>query len=216
MKTAQDLAAVIEHALLRPDATRQDIERHCAEARQHGFYGVCVHGSRVALACHCLVDSIVKVVAVAGFPSGAEDSDVKRFETEVAVDNGAQEIDVVVNIGWLKEGNDAAVLRELRDVAEAAEERPVKVILETGWLTPEEIQRACGLVRESGATFVKTSTGYGPRGTIVEDVRWLRHCVGPEFGVQAAGSIHDASLAWALLEAGADRLGTSAAVEIIR
>jgi deoxyribose-phosphate aldolase len=213
--TSPELAAKIEHTLLRPDATRQDLERHCSEARQHGFYAVCVHGSRVPLAWHCLEDSPVKLVTVAGFPFGAGDSDVKRFETETAIDNGAHEIDTVINIGWLKDGQDAAVLRELRDVVEAAEERPVKVIIELGLLSEDEVKRACELVLESGAGFVKTSTGYGPRGATVDDVRLLRRLVGPEFGIKAAGGIRDAATARALLEAGADRLGTSASLAII-
>ena len=161
---AQDLARCIDHTLLRADAVAKDIERLCAEAREHHFYAVCVNGSWVVQARHLLDGSAVKVATVVGFPLGATDSDTKRFETEAAIDNGAQEIDVVINLGRLKDGNYDYVLRELRDVAEAADERPVKVILETGLLTHEEKIRACRLVLDSGAQFVKTSTGFSSGG----------------------------------------------------
>lgn len=214
--SASELARYIEHTQLRPEATRSDIERLCAEARQYGFYAVCVNGSRVELARHLLEDTDVRVVAVVGFPLGAMEADVKRFETEAAIDKGAHEIDVVLNIGQLKDGNDVAVLRELRDVVEAADERPVKVIIETGLLTREEKLRACRLILDSGAQFVKTSTGFGPGGATCEDVRLLREAVGPDFGVKAAGGIRDAATALALIEAGANRLGCSRSVAIVQ
>ena len=133
---------MIDHTLLKPDATLRDVKRICGEAREHNFHGVCVNGSWVVEARHFLAGSNVKVATVIGFPLGAADSDTKRFETEAAIDNGAQEIDVVINIGRLKDGDDSYVLRELRDVAEAADERPVKVILETSLLSREEKIRA--------------------------------------------------------------------------
>jgi deoxyribose-phosphate aldolase len=129
--SAAEIARFIDHTLLKPEAKVAQVERLCAEAREHGFFSVCVNGSRVELARHCLEDTPVKVAAVVGFPLGAMNSDTKRFETEAAVDEGAQEIDLVLNIGRLKDGDDKYVLRELRDVVEAAEERTVKVILET-------------------------------------------------------------------------------------
>ena len=135
---AKDLASYIEHTLLKSDATRVAIEKLCAEAREHRFYCVCVNGSRVAQACAFLDGSGVKVTTVVGFPLGAMDADAKRYETEVAIDNGAQEIDVVLNVGRLKDGDHSFVLRELRDVVEAADERPVKVILETCYLTRQK------------------------------------------------------------------------------
>jgi deoxyribose-phosphate aldolase len=214
--TPTELARYIEHTLLRPEATRAQIEKLCEEARAHGFYAVCVNGSRVELARYCLEDTEVRVVAVVGFPLGAMSADVKRYETEAAVDDGAHEVDVVLNIGRLKDGEDRAVLRELRDVVEAADERPVKVILETCLLTREEKIRACQLVLDSGARFVKTSTGFGPSGATVEDVRLLRETVGPHFGVKAAGGIRDTATALAMIRAGADRLGTSSGVAILR
>lgn len=210
------LAACIEHTLLRPDAVRVDFERLCAEATQFRFHAVCVMGSRVTLVKTLLEGSDVKVVAAVGFPLGNTDSDVKRYETEVAVDHGADEIDVVINPAWLKEGARSLVLRELRDVVEAADDRPVKVIIETCLLSDAEKVEACALTRESGARSVKTSTGFGRAGATVEDVRLLREAVGPAFGVKASGGIRDLALARALLDAGADRLGTSHGVAIMR
>jgi len=210
------LAACIEHTLLKADATAADIKKLCAEAREHRFYGVCVNGSWVALARHFLEGADVKVVCVAGFPLGAAFGDVKRFETEAAIDEGAHEIDVVLNLGRFKDGDDKYVFRELCDVVEAADERPVKVILETCLLSHEEKIRACRLVLESGACFVKTSTGFGPGGATAADVKLLRETVGPKFGVKAAGGIRDAQTALAMIEAGANRLGTSAGVAIVK
>jgi len=163
-----------------------------------------------------LEETDVKVCTVVGFPLGAMDSDAKRYETEAAVDNGACEIDVLVNIGRLKDGDHKYVLRELRDVIEAADERTVKVILETSLLAREEKILACQLVCESGAKFVKTSTGFSSGGATVEDVKLLREQVGPRFGVKASGGIRDTASALALIEAGADRLGTSASVNIVQ
>jgi deoxyribose-phosphate aldolase len=214
--TAAELARLIDFPLHRPDATAKDIEHHCALARRHGFAAVAVNGSRVELTRHLLDGSEVKVVAAIGFPLGAMDSDAKRYEVEVAVDCGAQELDVVLNVGHFKDGEDRSVLRELHDVVEAADERVVKVILECGLLTPEEIVHACRLVLETGAHFVKTSTGFSGGGATVETVKLLRETVGPEFGVKASGGIRDLATAQAMLTAGATRLGTSSAVEIMQ
>jgi deoxyribose-phosphate aldolase len=215
MELMQNLASRIDHTLLKPNADAEDIERLCAEAVRHQFHAVCVNGGRVELAVARLEDSGVKVACVVGFPHGGMDADAKRYETEVAVDQGAQEIDMVLNIGRLKDGDSEYLLREMRDVVEAADERPVKVILETGFLTREEKVLACRLALESGAHFVKTSTGFGPGGATVEDVRLLRELVGPNFGVKASGGIRDYETAVAMLEAGATRLGTSAGVTIV-
>ena len=209
------LAAFIDHTLLKADATAKGIEKFCGEAREHHFYSVCVNGSRVGLACHCVEGTDVKVASVVGFPLGAMPADAKRFETEAAIDDGAQEIDVVLNIGRLKDGDDKYVLRELCDVVEAADECTVKVILETCLLTPEEKIRACKLVVESGAHFVKTSTGFSTGGATADDVRLMRGTVGPKFGVKASGGIRDIQTALAMIEAGATRLGTSASVAIV-
>jgi deoxyribose-phosphate aldolase len=213
---ARELAKLIDHTLLNPEASSADVTRLCQEARQQGFHAVFVHGCRVQLARQILEDTEIKVGTVVGFPLGATESDVKRYETEAAVDNGAEEIDVVLNLGWLLEGKDKELLRELRDVAEAADERIVKVILETGYLQRQDIVRACRLVLDSGAHFVKTSTGFGPRGATVEDVAVMRETVGPNFGVKAAGGIRDFPTALAMIKAGANRLGTSRAMDILR
>lgn len=210
------LAARIDHTLLKADATAGDIVQLCAEARQHGFWSVCVNGSRVALASHLLDESGVRITCVAGFPLGAMSGDAKRMEIEAAIDDGAHEIDVVMNLGRLKDGDDKFVLRELRDLVEAADERPVKVILETCLLTREEKIRACRLAVESGARFVKTSTGFAPGGATVEDVRLMRDTVGPEFGVKASGGIRDTQTALAMIAAGATRLGATASVAIVK
>lgn len=212
----RDLARHIDHTLLKPDATSDQIRTLCAEAREHEFWSVCVNGSHVALASSLLEDTDIKVAAVVGFPLGASGPDVKRFETECAIDLGAQEIDLVIAIGALKDGNHRAVLRELRDVVEAADGVPVKVILETCLLTLEEKKTACALVVESGAKFVKTSTGFSTGGATLEDVRLMREIVGPGFGVKASGGIRDTATALAMIEAGATRLGTSAGVAIVR
>ena len=210
-----DLARFIDHTQLKPDAIAKDIEKLCAEAREHRFFAVCVNGSRIELARHLLEGADVKVASVVGFPFGAMETDVKRFETEAAIDGGAHEIDVVLNIGRLKDGDDAFVLRELRDIVEAADERTVKVILETCLLTREQKIRACQLVVEAGAHFVKTSTGFNSGGATIEDVKLLRETVGPGFGVKASGGIRDAAIAQAMIEVGATRLGTSNGVAIV-
>ena len=216
MQPAKNLARYIDHTLLKPEAPLKDIEKLCAEARAYNFYAVCVNGSWVTQARHFLDGSDVKVATVVGFPLGATDSDTKRFETEAAIDNGAQEIDVVINIGRLKDGDDEYVLRELRDVVEAAAERPVKVIIETCLLTNAEKIRACRIVLDAGAQFVKTSTGFSTGGATVADVKLLREIVGETFGVKAAGGIRDTQTALAMIEAGATRLGTSSGVVIVR
>ena len=218
MKTLSpaELAQYIDHTLLKPEATSMDIEKLCAEARTYRFYSVCVNESLVGLARHLLEETDVKVACVIGFPFGATESDVKRFETEAAVEAGAQEIDMVLNIGRLKDGDDRYVLREIRDVVEAAEERVVKVILETCLLTREEKIRACQLVLDSGAHFVKTSTGFSTGGATIEDVKLLRETVGPKFGVKASGGIRDIDTALAMIDAGATRLGASSGVAILK
>lgn len=213
--TKKQLAQLVDHTLLKPEATAQEIEQLCREAIEHGFWSVCVNSSRVAQAYALVEDSPVKVACTVGFPLGAMSSDAKRYEAEAAVDDGAHEIDLVLNIGRLKDKDDAGVLRELRDVVEAVDERPVKVILETSLLNQDEKVRACKLVVESGAHFVKTSTGFGKAGATTHDVKLLRECVGPEFGVKASGGIREAKIAFAMIESGATRLGTSSGIAIL-
>jgi len=215
MPTLSDVELIrrLDHTLVRPEATRQDLEKVCATARAHGFHSVCVSGSRVELARTLLEDSAVRVTGLVGFPLGASDADAKRYETEVAIDHGAQEIETVLNIGRLKDGDHHYVLRELRDIAEAADERPVKVILETGLLTPEQRDLACQLVLDSGAHCVCTGTGLRTPATI-DDVRSLRAAVGAKFGVKAAG-LSDLQGTLALIEAGATRLGMVESVAVL-
>ena len=214
--TPAQLAAYIDHTLLPPDASLAQIEQLCAEARGHGFFSVCVNGSWVVSARHFLDGTDVKVATVVGFPLGAMSGDVKRYETEVAIDDGAHEIDVVLNLARLKAGEDKYVFRELVDVVEAADERTVKVILESCLLTDAEKVRACQLIVDSGAHFVTTSTGFSAGGATIADVKLLRGAVGPKFGVNAAGGIRDVKTALAMIAAGATRLGTSAGVAILK
>jgi len=214
--SSAQLAAFIDHTLLKPDASRAQIEKLCAEAREHKFFSVCVNGSWIATAHQLLEDSDVKVASVVGFPLGAMASDVKRFEAEAAIDDGAHEVDMVLNIARLKADDHKFVLREIIDVVEAADERTVKVILETCLLTDEEKTRACKIVVESGAHFVKTSTGFSTSGATIADVKLMRETIGPKFGVKASGGIRDAQTALAMIKAGATRLGTSAGVAIVK
>jgi deoxyribose-phosphate aldolase len=211
------LAACIDHEQLKPETSQAQIEKLCAGALEHKFFSVCVNGCWVATAHHLLEDSDVKVTCVVGFPFGAMAGDVKRFETETAIDDGAHEIDMVLNIARFKAGGDKFVLREIIDVVEAADERPVKVIIETCLLTDAEKVRACHLAVESGALFVKTSTGFNPGGgATIADVKLLRETVGPKFGVTASGGIRDTATALALIAAGATRLGTSSGLAIMK
>ena len=211
----KSLAPFIEHTALAPDLSAEGIRHLCQEALTHNFFAVCVATSRLIEATHHLEDSDVKIVGVVGFPFGNEDSDIKRFSTEAAIDLGAQEIDMVMNIGRLKDGDRRYIKREIRDVVESAEEHPVKIILEVGLLTPEEIQVACELVQEGEAHFVKTSTGYGPRATTVEDIHLLRKIVGPNFGIKASGGIRTPNQAHDLINAGASRIGTSRGPDLV-
>jgi len=210
-----ELASYIDHTLLKPDATRAQLEQLCAEAAEHQFSTVCVNGSRVELAYSLLEDSDVQVCTVVGFPLGAMDADAKRYETEVAVDLGASEIDMVMNVGRFKDGEHDYIVREIRDVVEAADDRVVKVILETCLLTNDEIAQACKLVAQAQAHFVKTSTGFGSAGATLEHVRLMRETVGQFAGVKAAGGVRNANDAQAMIEAGATRIGTSNGVAIV-
>lgn len=210
-----EFARHIEHALTRPDATARDIEQLCSDARDHGFYGVCLNGSRVALAYALLEDTDLKVTALVGFPLGAADRDVKRYETEVAIDHGAHEIEMMLNAGQIKDGNRNEILRELRDIAEAADERPVKIVIPTPLLTVEQWLECCELALDSGVHCVCAGmeTDAPPA---IEHVKLLREAVGQKFGVKASGAIPDAQTALALLDAGADRLGTANGVTLLR
>jgi deoxyribose-phosphate aldolase len=204
-----ELAGLIEHTLLSPLATRAMIERHCAEARTHQLLAVCVNPVWVARCVAVLAGANVKVVSVVGFPLGASTPLGKAFECELAVRQGAVEIDTVLALGALKAGDRFSVCEDIRAVVKAAGSCPVKVILETAQLTDPEKALACALAEEAGARFVKTSTGFGPGGATEADVRLLRQRVGDRLGVKASGGIRDAAFARALVAAGADRIGTS-------
>ena len=210
-----DLAPYIDHTLLKPEATRAQIETLCAEATEHKFSTVCVNGSRVELAYLLLEESDVQVAAVVGFPLGAAEADSKRYETEVAIDQGAGEIDMVMNVGRFKDSEHDYVVREIRDVVEAADDRVVKVILETCLLSNDEIAQASKLVVQAQAHFVKTSTGFGSAGATLEHVKLMREAVGQFAGVKAAGGVRNAEDALGMIEAGATRIGTSNGVAIV-
>lgn len=203
------LASMIDHTCLKPDATRAEIERLCEEARRFGFAAVCVSPYRVAQAVDVLESSEVKVCTVIGFPSGAHRAEIKAMEAVRAVADGASELDMVINIGALKDRNHAAVENDIRAVVAGAQGRTVKVILETSLLTDDEIVAACELSVKAGARFVKTSTGFAG-GARVDHVRLMRSTVGKLFGVKASGGIRDRQTLLAMVQAGANRVGTSA------
>ncbi len=207
----------IDHTLLRPEASREEILRLCAEARENCFASVCVNPTFVSLCARELAGTPVRVCTVVGFPLGAHLPEVKAFETRRAVQDGATEIDMVIDIGALKSGDHVLVARDVAGVVEAAGNGViVKTILEMVLLTTEEKIRACAIAKEAGADFVKTSTGFSKGGATVEDVRLMRQVVGPEMGVKAAGGIRNREEAKAMIAAGATRLGTSASVAIVR
>ncbi|MGB5812452.1 MAG: deoxyribose-phosphate aldolase [Polyangiales bacterium] len=211
----RDLARLIDHTLLRPDAIPPDFEQLCAEAAHYNLAAVCVNSTHVRRCRALLAKTGVKVASTVGFPLGAASVHAKVEETIQAVRDGADEIDMVCDIGALRASDEAAFLADVRGVVEAAAGRPVKVILETAMLDDIQKQRGAAWTKEAGAAFVKTSTGFGGGGATVHDVLLLRTVVGPEFGVKASGGIRDAGDADALLAAGATRLGTSAGVQIV-
>lgn len=211
----QALAQYIDHTLLAPDASREQITTLCREAAEHGFYSVCVNSGQVPLAAQSLAGHNVKVCAVIGFPLGAGLSDTKAFEAERAIAAGAGEIDMVLNIGWLKDGLFAEVQDDIAQVKQACGSVPLKVILETCLLTDAEKVKACEICRELNVAFVKTSTGFSRSGATVEDVALMRRTVGADIGVKASGGVRDYPTALAMIEAGATRLGSSSGIAII-
>jgi deoxyribose-phosphate aldolase len=213
---AAKLASMIDHTFLKPDATKADLEKVCEEARTHGFATVCVNSSRVAYVANLLAGSKTLPIAVVGFPLGAASSASKAFETKQAIQDGAREIDMVINIGALREQNYSFVEEDIRAVVESAKPYPVKVILETSTLSETEKVKACELSVNAGAHFVKTSTGFGSGGATVEDIKLMRKEVGSEIGVKASGGIRTFNDAIKMINAGANRLGASASVAIIK
>ncbi len=214
--TAHDWASLIDHTLLKPEATESDIKKLCNEAIQFGFASVCVNPSWVKKASEFLSGSNVPVCTVIGFPLGATLPDVKAYEARRAIFNGAREVDMVINIGALKSGDDCAVEDDIRAVANAAHENGVllKVIIETALLTDDEKVRACLASKNAGADFVKTSTGFAKGGATADDVSLMRRTVGVGLGVKASGGVKGIEDARAMFEAGATRIGASVGVKI--
>lgn len=210
-----DLARIIDHTLLRPDATREDLRKLCAEAAAWHFFSVCVNSVNVPYVRQQLHGTTVAVCAVVGFPLGAMSPNAKAFETTEAIRAGADEIDMVMNVGAMKSRDYALVLDDIAKVVGAAQGRVVKVILETGMLTRDEKVIACALSKAAGASFVKTSTGFGAGGATVEDIALMRAIVGDELGVKASGGVRTAADADAMVAAGATRVGASSSVAIV-
>ncbi|HXH25440.1 MAG TPA: deoxyribose-phosphate aldolase [Vicinamibacterales bacterium] len=215
---AGDVAAMIDHTLLKPDATRRDIEALCREAAEYRFATVCVNPTWVALCAHLLRGTSVKVCSVVGFPLGATTADVKHYETRRAIFDGAREIDMVINIGALKSGDLRLVERDIEAVVGPCREADAltKVIIEAALLTDDEKVTACTLAKAAGADYVKTSTGFGPGGATTADVALMRRVVGAEMGVKAAGGVRDFESLKAMVAAGATRIGASAGVKIVQ
>jgi len=212
-----NIAKYIDHTNLKSYATKEDIIKLCEEAKKYGFYAVCVNPYRVKLAKEHLKGTDIKVASVIGFPLGATPTEVKVFEAKKALENGADELDMVINIGALKDKNYEYVKKDIEDVTKVAHEKGaiVKVIIETCYLSEEEKEIACKLAMEAGADFVKTSTGFGTGGATIEDVKLMRKVVGDKLGVKAAGRIRTYEEALAMINAGANRIGTSSGVKII-
>jgi deoxyribose-phosphate aldolase len=210
------VAPLIDHTLLKPDATKDELRKVCDEARRFGFATVCVNSSNVRFTAACLEGSGVKAIAVVGFPLGAATSGAKSFESREAIRNGAQEIDMVINIGALKSKDYAYVLADIRAVVDAAGSIPVKVILETSMLDRDQRVVACALSKAAGAAFVKTSTGFGGGGATPEDVALMRAVVGEDMGVKASGGVRTIDDAERVIAAGASRIGASSSVAIVQ
>ncbi|MGG0382614.1 deoxyribose-phosphate aldolase [Priestia filamentosa] len=212
---SKEIAKMIDHTLLKADAKKEEIEKLCEEAKEHHFASVCVNPTWVSLSSSLLEGTDVKVCTVIGFPLGANTPEVKAFEAQNAISNGATEVDMVINIGALKDGNDQEVKRDIQAVVEASKGVLVKVIIETCLLTEDEKIRACKLAVEAGADYVKTSTGFSTGGATVEDVVLMRKIVGPDVGVKASGGVRNAEGAKAVIEAGATRIGASSGIAIV-
>lgn len=211
------IAGMIDHTILKPEATEAQVAKLCEEAKEYEFASVCVNPGMVKLAAKCLKDSKVDVCTVIGFPLGANTSEVKAFETEDAIKNGATEVDMVINVGKLKEGNLEYVKNDIKAVVDAAKGKALtKVIIETCLLTDEEKVAACKLAKEAGADFVKTSTGFSTGGATAADIKLMRETVGPDMGVKASGGVRTKEDALTMIENGATRIGASASIAICK
>lgn len=209
------LAQYIDHTLLKPAASPEEIKQLCAQAKEYDFFAVCVNGCYVSLAKKELQNSAVKIAAVVGFPLGASSSESKVFEAKASIKEGADEIDMVLNIGFLKAGMLEEVSREIRAVKDAIKKNTLKVILETCYLTDEEIITACNLVKKAGADFVKTSTGFGIAGANKHVLKVMIDEVGEKLKVKASGGIKDAATAKAYIKMGVNRIGTSSGIKML-
>lgn len=212
-----DVAKIIDHTLLKPETTKDQVKKLCEEARAYEFASVCINPVWVAYASEQLQGTKVKVCTVIGFPLGATTSTVKAFETKEAIENGATEVDMVINIGALKAGDDETVLKDIQAVTASARGKALtKVIIETSLLTDDEKERACRLAVEAGADYVKTSTGFSTGGATEEDIRFMRKTVGPDIGVKASGGVRSQEDALNMIKAGATRIGASSGVQIVQ
>lgn len=211
----KNIISIIDHTLLKPEATSEMVKKLCKEAKEHGFFSVCVNPYYVKLAKKELKDSPVKVATVIGFPLGSTTKEVKAFESSEAIKNGADELDMVINIGALKAKDYSKVEEDIKAVVEIAKKEVfVKVIIETCLLNDEEKKKACEIAKKAGVDFVKTSTGFSTGGATEEDIKLMRKVVGQDLGVKASGGIRDYEVAKRMVEAGASRLGASSSVKI--
>lgn len=213
----RSIAKYIDHTLLKPDATEKEIIQLCEEAKTHGFASVCINPCYVSLCSRLLSGTQVRVCTVIGFPLGADSAKIKRFEAEAAIAEGATELDMVINVGFLKSGKFKEVFEDVQQVVLVAKNKRilVKVILESSLLTDEEVVKACLICKQAGANFVKTSTGFSKGGATVHHVSLMKHVVGSTVGVKASGGIRSYGDAIAMIESGADRIGASASVKIV-
>lgn len=210
------LNKMIDHTILKADAKREDVVRYCEEAKEYDFMSVCVNSCNVKIVKKELEGSDVKVCCVVGFPLGAMATETKAFEAKYCVDNGADEIDMVINIGALKDENYDYVKKDIEEVVKASNGKVVKVIIETCLLSDEEKKKACELAKEAKADFVKTSTGFSTGGATVEDVKLMKSVVGDELKVKASGGVRTKEDAMKMIEAGADRIGASSGINIVK
>ncbi|PIS29561.1 MAG: deoxyribose-phosphate aldolase [Candidatus Marinimicrobia bacterium CG08_land_8_20_14_0_20_45_22] len=213
---AKNIAAIIDHTALKPEATPADIEKLCQEAKTYGFAAVCVNPTYVKMCSELLAESSIAVASVVGFPLGASTIQMKSAETSEAVENGANEIDMVIPVGRLKSGDYDHVRRDIQAVVSAASGKLVKVIIEAALLTDDEKVIACQIAQQAGAHFVKTSTGFSKSGATPDDVALMRKVVGDSMGVKAAGGIRTFADAMVMVHAGANRIGASSGVQIVR
>lgn len=210
------LNKMIDHTILKADAKRKDVVRYCEEAKEYDFMSVCVNSCNVKIVKKELEGSDVKVCCVVGFPLGAMATETKAFEAKYCVDNGADEIDMVINIGALKDENYDYVKKDIEEVVKASNGKVVKVIIETCLLSDEEKKKACELAKEAKADFVKTSTGFSSGGATAEDVKLMKSVVGNELKVKASGGVRTKEDAMKMIEAGADRIGASSGINIVK